>query len=139
VEGDATAVDQSPASRVPHLARRILPAVRRYAPPTRNRTTLQRNSKLVLRATATINGTPQSDLDHGDLVLEPHFTGQSKVLTTLRETLTCAEPFMALVSMLSVSGVSGIGKTKIACEYAHRYATDTACVKRYKFIGSFRQ
>ncbi|OEJ25052.1 ATP-binding protein [Streptomyces agglomeratus] len=49
------------------------------------------------------------------------FTGRDDILTELQERLTEAERGNSACTLL---GMSGIGKTQIAAEYAHRFSTD---------------
>ncbi|RLU99216.1 tetratricopeptide repeat protein [Streptomyces griseocarneus] len=49
------------------------------------------------------------------------FTGRDELLNHLQQTLMDAERGTALCALL---GMSGIGKTQIAAEYAHRFASD---------------
>ncbi|WP_245234507.1 FxSxx-COOH system tetratricopeptide repeat protein [Streptomyces flavochromogenes] len=51
----------------------------------------------------------------------PRFTGRDDLLTALRERLTDAERGTAAFALV---GMSGIGKTQIAAEYAHRFSPD---------------
>jgi tetratricopeptide (TPR) repeat protein len=53
----------------------------------------------------------------------PDFSGRSTLLKELHETLTTGGA-MAVVQAATVHGLGGIGKTQLALEYAHRYATD---------------
>ena len=50
----------------------------------------------------------------------PHFTGRSDSLAALERGLAAG----ATVTVQSVHGMGGIGKTQLAVEYAHRHATD---------------
>lgn len=51
----------------------------------------------------------------------PRFTGRDDLLTELQERLMDAERGKAACTLL---GMSGIGKTQIAAEYAHRFSPD---------------
>ncbi|MCX2183428.1 tetratricopeptide repeat protein [Streptomyces sp. SKN60] len=51
----------------------------------------------------------------------PRFTGRDDLLTELQERLMDAERGNAACTLL---GMSGIGKTQIAAEYAHRFSSD---------------
>ncbi|MGH4029067.1 FxSxx-COOH system tetratricopeptide repeat protein [Actinomycetota bacterium Odt1-20B] len=51
----------------------------------------------------------------------PRFTGRDDLLTELNQRLSDAEPGAAACTLL---GMSGIGKTQIAAEYAHRFSPD---------------
>ncbi|MFB7513978.1 FxSxx-COOH system tetratricopeptide repeat protein [Streptomyces sp. NPDC056144] len=51
----------------------------------------------------------------------PRFTGRDDLLTSLQERLMDAERGNAACTLL---GMSGIGKTQIAAEYAHRFSPD---------------
>ena len=51
----------------------------------------------------------------------PRFTGRDDLLTVLQERLMDAERGNAACTLL---GMSGIGKTQIAAEYAHRFSPD---------------
>ncbi|MDT9688129.1 FxSxx-COOH system tetratricopeptide repeat protein [Streptomyces sp. P9(2023)] len=51
----------------------------------------------------------------------PRFTGRDDLLTKLQERLMDAERGSAACTLL---GMSGIGKTQIAAEYAHRFSPD---------------
>ncbi|MBD0707339.1 MULTISPECIES: FxSxx-COOH system tetratricopeptide repeat protein [unclassified Streptomyces] len=51
----------------------------------------------------------------------PRFTGRDDLLTALQERLMDAERGHAACTLL---GMSGIGKTQIAAEYAHRFSPD---------------
>ncbi|WP_055602661.1 trehalose-6-phosphate synthase [Streptomyces aureus] len=51
----------------------------------------------------------------------PRFTGRDDLLTELQERLMDAERGNAAYTLL---GMSGIGKTQIAAEYAHRFSSD---------------
>ena len=53
----------------------------------------------------------------------PHFTGRDDLLKGLRRTLR-ARRAGAVVQAGAVHGLGGVGKTQLAVEYAHRYATD---------------
>jgi tetratricopeptide (TPR) repeat protein len=53
----------------------------------------------------------------------PDFSGRSTLLKELHETLMTAGT-MAVVQAAAVHGLGGVGKTQLALEYAHRYATD---------------
>jgi transcriptional regulator with XRE-family HTH domain len=53
----------------------------------------------------------------------PFFTGRQDILHLLHTQLTCEQP-IALTQSLSLSGLGGIGKTQVAIEYAHRYASE---------------
>lgn len=50
----------------------------------------------------------------------PHFAGRSPALRALRQELASA----STVTVQSVHGMGGVGKTQLAIEYAHRHATD---------------
>ncbi|MHC0431743.1 FxSxx-COOH system tetratricopeptide repeat protein [Streptomyces sp. O3] len=49
------------------------------------------------------------------------FTGRDDLLTELNQRLTDADPGAAVCTLL---GMSGIGKTQLAAEYAHRFSPD---------------
>ncbi|MFC5724814.1 FxSxx-COOH system tetratricopeptide repeat protein [Streptomyces gamaensis] len=49
------------------------------------------------------------------------FTGRDDLLNDIQDLLTDAEPGAAVCALL---GMSGIGKTQIAAEYAHRFGAD---------------
>ncbi|MFI8243393.1 FxSxx-COOH system tetratricopeptide repeat protein [Streptomyces sp. NPDC085866] len=51
----------------------------------------------------------------------PRFTGRDELLTDLHQRLADAGPGAAACTLL---GMSGIGKTQLATEYAHRFSTD---------------
>ncbi|MEU1403471.1 FxSxx-COOH system tetratricopeptide repeat protein [Streptomyces sp. NPDC005728] len=51
----------------------------------------------------------------------PRFTGRDDLLTDLHQRLADAERGNAICTLL---GMSGIGKTQLAAEYAHRFSTD---------------
>ncbi|MFI9151882.1 FxSxx-COOH system tetratricopeptide repeat protein [Streptomyces sp. NPDC053367] len=51
----------------------------------------------------------------------PRFTGRDELLTDLHQRLADAERGAAVCTLL---GMSGIGKTQLAAEYAHRFSTD---------------
>ncbi|MYS11988.1 tetratricopeptide repeat protein [Streptomyces sp. SID6041] len=51
----------------------------------------------------------------------PRFTGRDDLLTELQERLMDAERGSAACTLL---GMSGIGKTQLAAEYAHRFSSD---------------
>ncbi|TRO64696.1 MULTISPECIES: FxSxx-COOH system tetratricopeptide repeat protein [Streptomyces] len=51
----------------------------------------------------------------------PRFTGRDDLLTDLHQRLADAERGAAACTLL---GMSGIGKTQLAAEYAHRFSTD---------------
>ncbi|MGW0766709.1 FxSxx-COOH system tetratricopeptide repeat protein [Streptomyces sp. NPDC002676] len=51
----------------------------------------------------------------------PRFTGRDDVLGVIHERLSGAERGAAACTLL---GMSGIGKTQLAAEYAHRFSTD---------------
>ncbi|MGW4161765.1 TIR domain-containing protein, partial [Streptomyces sp. NPDC004788] len=51
----------------------------------------------------------------------PRFTGRDELLTELQRRLMDAERGSAACTLL---GMSGIGKTQIAAEYAHRFSSD---------------
>ncbi len=54
----------------------------------------------------------------------PHFTGRGDALQALQQGLASA----ATVTVQSVHGMGGIGKTQLAIEYAHRHAGEYAAV-----------
>ncbi|MEU9944307.1 FxSxx-COOH system tetratricopeptide repeat protein [Streptomyces lavendulae] len=51
----------------------------------------------------------------------PRFTGRNDVIGRLREALTEAPPGASTVTLL---GLSGVGKTQVATEYAYRFASE---------------
>ncbi|MEV7614983.1 FxSxx-COOH system tetratricopeptide repeat protein [Streptomyces sp. NPDC089799] len=51
----------------------------------------------------------------------PRFTGRNDVIGALREALAEAPPGASVVTLL---GLSGVGKTQIATEYAYRFASE---------------
>ncbi|MFD3538703.1 FxSxx-COOH system tetratricopeptide repeat protein [Streptomyces sp. NPDC058662] len=51
----------------------------------------------------------------------PRFTGRNDVIGALRATLTEAPPGASTVTLL---GLSGVGKTQVATEYAYRFASE---------------
>ncbi|MEV7725946.1 FxSxx-COOH system tetratricopeptide repeat protein [Streptomyces sp. NPDC087917] len=51
----------------------------------------------------------------------PRFTGRNDVIGKLREALTEAPPGATTVTLL---GLSGVGKTQVATEYAYRFASE---------------
>jgi len=51
----------------------------------------------------------------------PHFTGRSELLQSLRSALNSGKP--AAVTQ-AVHGLGGVGKTQLAVEYAYRHASD---------------
>ncbi|MFJ6794421.1 FxSxx-COOH system tetratricopeptide repeat protein [Streptomyces sp. NPDC091268] len=51
----------------------------------------------------------------------PRFTGRNDVIGTLREALTGAPAGASTVTLL---GLSGVGKTQVATEYAYRFASE---------------
>lgn len=51
----------------------------------------------------------------------PRFTGRNDVIGTLREALVEAPPGASTVTLL---GLSGVGKTQVATEYAYRFASE---------------
>ena len=51
----------------------------------------------------------------------PRFTGRDDLLTDLHQRLADAEPGASACTLL---GMSGIGKTQLAAEYAHRFSPD---------------
>jgi tetratricopeptide (TPR) repeat protein len=53
----------------------------------------------------------------------PHFTGRSDLLARLRRDLAETSTG-AVVQASAVHGLGGVGKTQLAIEYAHRYASD---------------
>jgi hypothetical protein len=53
----------------------------------------------------------------------PDFSGRAGLLAELHEALT-AGGASAVVQAATVHGLGGVGKTQLALEYAHRYATD---------------
>jgi tetratricopeptide (TPR) repeat protein len=53
----------------------------------------------------------------------PDFSGRGAFLQELHETLTSGGQ-AAVVQAATVHGLGGVGKTQLALEYAHRYATD---------------
>jgi tetratricopeptide (TPR) repeat protein/transcriptional regulator with XRE-family HTH domain len=57
----------------------------------------------------------------------PFFTGRQEILHTLHHRLT-AHPSAASGEALALSGLGGIGKTQVALEYAHRYASEYRAV-----------
>jgi hypothetical protein len=50
----------------------------------------------------------------------PNFTGREEALADLSANLTAGAP----VTVYSVSGLGGVGKTQLATEFAHRYQSD---------------
>ena len=50
----------------------------------------------------------------------PNFTGRDDELTAMKTSLTAD----STVTVYSVSGLGGVGKTQLANEYAHKFATD---------------
>ena len=50
----------------------------------------------------------------------PIFTGRDELLTQLADALIAGQA-TAISPAQTISGLSGIGKTQIAVEYAHRY------------------
>jgi tetratricopeptide (TPR) repeat protein len=53
----------------------------------------------------------------------PHFTGRSGLLEQLRTRLH-AEPGAAVTQTGAIHGLGGVGKTELALEFAHRFASD---------------
>src|SRR6266511_1984242 len=53
----------------------------------------------------------------------PHFIGRGDQLAALRRSLT-ESSVGAVVQAGAVHGLGGVGKTQLAVEYAHRYASD---------------
>jgi tetratricopeptide (TPR) repeat protein len=53
----------------------------------------------------------------------PNFTGRRELLETLRANLR-AGARGAVVQIEAIHGLGGVGKTELALEYAHRYASD---------------
>jgi tetratricopeptide (TPR) repeat protein len=53
----------------------------------------------------------------------PNFTGRRELLELLRASLR-ADSRGAVVQTEAIHGLGGVGKTELALEYAHRYATD---------------
>ncbi|WP_411101920.1 FxSxx-COOH system tetratricopeptide repeat protein [Streptomyces sp. cmx-4-9] len=51
----------------------------------------------------------------------PRFTGRNDVIATLRTALADAPPGASVVTLL---GLSGVGKTQVATEYAYRFASE---------------
>ncbi|MFF5445036.1 FxSxx-COOH system tetratricopeptide repeat protein [Streptomyces sp. NPDC012888] len=51
----------------------------------------------------------------------PRFTGRSNVIADLREALAGAPPGASTVTLL---GLSGVGKTQVATEYAYRFSSE---------------
>jgi class 3 adenylate cyclase len=51
----------------------------------------------------------------------PHFTGREDLLRRLRERLQAGERVLVVQALY---GLGGVGKTQLAIEYAHRFATD---------------
>nr|WP_277349932.1 FxSxx-COOH system tetratricopeptide repeat protein [Nonomuraea sp. FMUSA5-5] len=51
----------------------------------------------------------------------PHFTGREEMLLQLRQQLSATSSPMLLHAL---QGLGGVGKTQIAIEYAHRFASD---------------
>lgn len=51
----------------------------------------------------------------------PRFTGRNDVIGTLRQALAEAPPGASTVTLL---GLSGVGKTQVATEYAYRFASE---------------
>jgi hypothetical protein len=50
----------------------------------------------------------------------PNFTGRDAELTAMKASLTAA----STVAAFSVSGLGGVGKTQLAIEHAHKFASD---------------
>lgn len=50
----------------------------------------------------------------------PNFTGRDEELTAMKTSLTAG----STVTVHSVSGLGGVGKTQLAIEYAHKFASD---------------
>jgi tetratricopeptide (TPR) repeat protein len=57
----------------------------------------------------------------------PFFTGREEILHLLHSQLTVEQP-IAPLQALALCGLGGIGKTQIAIEYAHRYASEYRAV-----------
>jgi hypothetical protein len=57
----------------------------------------------------------------------PFFTGRTELLTQLAATLHANQP-TALSQPQAISGLGGIGKTQIACEYAYQHEQDYQAV-----------
>jgi class 3 adenylate cyclase len=53
--------------------------------------------------------------------LNPHFTGRADLLRRLRQRLQAGERVLVVQALY---GLGGVGKTQLAVEYAHRFATD---------------
>jgi tetratricopeptide (TPR) repeat protein len=53
----------------------------------------------------------------------PHFTGRGEVLERLRSQLR-AGPGAVVAQTGAIHGLGGVGKTELALEFAHRYASD---------------
>jgi class 3 adenylate cyclase len=51
----------------------------------------------------------------------PHFTGRTSMLDQLRQRLRSGEGILVVQALY---GLGGVGKTQLAIEYAHRFATD---------------
>ncbi|MFE9446804.1 FxSxx-COOH system tetratricopeptide repeat protein [Streptomyces sp. NPDC006739] len=77
----------------------------------------------VPRATRTRARYPESRCEIWGEVprRNPRFTGRDDLLTALHQRLADAERGAAVCTLL---GMSGIGKTQLAAEYAHRFSTD---------------
>ena len=56
------------------------------------------------------------------------FTGREDVFAALRSALSIEEQPIALTQPQAISGLSGIGKTQTAVEYAHRYRDSYSAV-----------
>src|SRR5215218_2385862 len=53
----------------------------------------------------------------------PHFTGRAEVLERLRAQLR-GQPGAVVTQTGAIHGLGGVGKTELALEFAHRYASD---------------
>jgi hypothetical protein len=126
---DGEAAGQRPALGVYVTERRAVPAF----PPSRSAFLAGRSGDVAAERILKLIGYAGVDVDLSDAVRYPgkgpavsnlplrnaRFTGREEDLRRMRELLQARDPAAALPVVLQ--GMSGVGKTHLAIEYAHRF------------------